>query len=131
MVTNSQGFCSHFNVITGNANTQGIRFVNSNGYGYQIQILKTIASTPEELIDWLTNNTVKVYYRLSTPTTTEITDTTLIGQLENILKMHTNKNVTNFSIVPTGTNAEPTAEVEYRVDLETVIGNIQTAILSL
>ena len=56
---------------------------------------------------------------------------TLTQQLDNVLKMHTNKNVTNISIVPTGTNAEPTAEVEYRVDLGTVIGNIQTAILSL
>ena len=62
---------------------------------------------------------------------TPITDTTLISQLENVLKMHTNKNVTNISIVPTGTNAEPTAEVEYRVDLGTVIGNINNAIISL
>lgn len=56
---------------------------------------------------------------------------TLLAQLENILKMHTNKNVTNISIVPTGTNAEPTAEVEYRVDLGTVIGNLNARLTLL
>ena len=86
--------------------------------------------TVAEFKTWLETHNLNVFIT-TTPTTTEITDTTLIGQLENVLKMHTNKNVTNISIVPTGTNAEPTAEVEYRVDLGTVIGNIQTAILSL
>ena len=92
---------------------------------------ETDLTTLELANEWLTTHNVIAYCQLETPTTTEITDTTLLAQLENILKMHTNKNVTNISIVPTGTNAEPTAEVEYRQDLQTVIGNLQTAILSL
>ena len=65
------------------------------------------------------------------PEPTEITDTILLAQLEELLKKRTNKNVTNFSIVPTGTNAEPTAEVEYRVDLGTVISNLNARLTLL
>ena len=90
-----------------------------------------IGGTVEEFKTWLSTHNIIFYSLALTPTTTEITDTTLLEQLENILKMHTNKNVTNISIVPTGTNAEPTGEWEYRVDLGTVIGNINNAIISL
>ena len=80
---------------------------------------------------WLSSNNLLVYYILATPTYTEITDTTLIGQLENILKMHTNKNVTNISIEPSGTNAQGGLVVGYRQDIQTLFNNITTAILSL
>ena len=45
---------------------------------YSIQNFKT----------WLSNNNITVYYVLATPTTTEITDTTLINQLESPLKSY-------------------------------------------
>jgi len=91
--------------------------------------------TNSEKIDlfktWLTTNNVLYYYALATPTTTEITDTTLIGQLENVLKMTTYKNNTNaFSIVASG-NVEGELKVEYYQDLQTLINNLNNAILSL
>jgi len=49
---------------------------------------------------------------------------TLIGQLENVLKMHTNKNVTNAWIKPSGTNATPSMVVVYRKDLQTLTDKI-------
>ena len=70
---------------------------------------------------WLTNNNVTVWYPLSTPTITEITDTTLIGQLENILKMRTIRNTTNGWIEPSGTNAQAGLTLTYRQDLATLI----------
>ena len=72
-----------------------------------------------------------VYYQLTTPTITEITDETLIAQLENVLKMHTNKNVTNGWIEPTGTNAQAGMVLVYRQDIQTLITNNTNAILSL
>lgn len=109
---------------------QGIK-PNSTGY-YKFKILDSSLTSVSAFRSWIANNNLLIYGIYNTPPEpTEITDTTLIAQLENILAMHTNKNVTNFSIVPTGTNAEPTAEVEYRVDLGTVIGNINNAIISL
>ena len=129
--------CNRFvRQTTSIANTQTEGFYPSRNsstqqLGTYIRINSTRADTPANLTTWLTNNPTLYYWALSTPTTTEITDTTLIGQLENILAMHTNKNVTNISIVPTGTNAEPTGEWEYRVDLGTVISNINNAIISL
>ena len=46
---------------------------------------------------------------------------TLIAQLENVLKMHTNKNVTNAWIEPSGTNAQAGMVLVYRQDLATLI----------
>lgn len=109
---------------------QGIK-PNSTGY-YKFKILDSSLTSVSAFRSWIANNNLLIYGIYNTPPEpTEITDTTLLGQLEELLKKRTNKNVTNISIVPTGTNAEPTAEVEYRVDLGTVIGNISNAIISL
>ena len=75
-------------------------------------------------VDTTGTPTGTAYYVLATPTTTEITDETLLAQLENILAMHTNKNVTNAWIEPTGTNAQAGMVLVYRQDLETMFDNI-------
>lgn len=49
-----------------------------------IRIDNTLASSVTNFKTWLGTNQPIVYYVLSTPTTTEITDTTLISQLEAI-----------------------------------------------
>lgn len=88
-------------------------------------ITATTNYTLAEFKTWLAENNLTVYYAVETPTTTEITDTTLLGQLENILAMHTNKNVTNAWIEPTGDNSQAGVEIEYRQDLETRLNNIE------
>lgn len=45
---------------------------------------------------WLSNNNVTVYYVLATPTDTEITDTTLISQLEDLKTLRSYDGVTNI-----------------------------------
>ena len=92
---------------------------------------ETNAEKITKLQTYLASNNVIAYYQKATPTYTQITDTTLLADLENILAMHTNKNVTNAWIEPTGTNAQAGMVLVYRQDLQTVIGNMQTAILSL
>ena len=46
---------------------------------------------------WLSTHNTSVYYVLETPTTTEITDTTLINQLEELYIAKSKENQTNIS----------------------------------
>lgn len=69
---------------------------------------------------WLVNNNVTVYYVLTTPTTTEITDATLVSQLDTLLNSTTYKTTTNIMVDTT--NQKPTLTLTYRKDLETLIG---------
>ena len=55
---------------------------NGNGFGVRFPI--NIASTLEAFKTWLSTHNTTVYYVLSTPTYTKITDQTLIYQLEQI-----------------------------------------------
>jgi hypothetical protein len=81
--TNSNGYSNYFKIVTSiTINENSIRFVNATGYGTQICISGDIAQTVEALKLWLNNHNVTVYYVLATPTDEEITDTTLISQLE-------------------------------------------------
>lgn len=80
----------------------------------------TNAKAVESLKAWLSSNKPIVYYVLATPTTTEITDTTLIGQLDALLNSTTYKTTTNITVDTT--NQKPTLTLTYRKDLETLIG---------
>ena len=75
-----------------NTTTSGI--YNNVEYIY-IRLDSNIVSTTTDFKTWLGNNNVVAYYILSTPTTTEITDSTLISQLEAIKKSYNNQ--TNIS----------------------------------
>ena len=59
-----------------------------------IVIQKTIVTDLESFKTWLSNNKPVLYYRLATPTDTEITDTTLISQLEEIYQLMSIKGTT-------------------------------------
>ena len=54
--------------------------------------------TLQEVKDFLDNNVTKCYYLLGTPTSTEITDTTLINELEELYNMCSYSGTTNISI---------------------------------
>ena len=64
---------------------------------------------------WLQSNPVAVYYALATPTTTEITDATLLEQLEHIYSLY--EGVNNISITPTA-GAQGTMKVSYATDYD-------------
>ena len=104
--------------------TYGTKTDDYTTFAYQSGYIWVYQSTITELNNFkafLAEKQPILYYALRTPTTTEITDTTLIGQLENILQMHTNKNVTNAWIEPSGTNAQAGLTLTYRQDLATLI----------
>lgn len=60
---------------------------------------------------WLSNNNTTVYYVLETPTDTEITDTTLIAQLNALAEAQLYEGITNITI--TGDNLTPIADIDY------------------
>lgn len=62
---------------------------------------------------WLQSHNTTVYYALATPTTTEITDQTLVDQLEALASAALNQGVNNiFTEIATG-NAMPTLELNW------------------
>ena len=97
VITNSQGYSNYFKIITSQQETEGIRFLNADSYGYQVQIKKTTASTAEELKTYFSTHNTEVFYPLATPVITPITDTTLVAQLEAIYKAQSYDNQTNIS----------------------------------
>ena len=65
------------------------------------------------LATWLSTHPTTVYYALATPTTTEITNQTLIDQLEALASASLNQGVNNiFTEIATG-NAMPTLELNW------------------
>lgn len=65
--------------------------------GLNVFLSKTRATTSEEAKTWLKNNGVVFYYILANPTTTEITDTTLLEQLDEIETAHAYEGQTNIT----------------------------------
>ena len=85
--TNSNLFCDRFSKVANtttyaNMNTGEIKY---DGVGNRRIIIKyTDVTSAADLKTWLASNNTRVYYPLETATDTEITDTTLISQLEAI-----------------------------------------------
>ena len=79
LTTNNNFYCNYF--INQAGDTEKLAFAYASLY---LALNKTTASTLQELKTWLSTHNTIVYYVLATPTTTEITDTELINQLESI-----------------------------------------------
>lgn len=85
-------------------------------------------SDVDDFKSWLNGHNTYIYYPIATPTTTEITDTTLINQLEALINAETYKNITHIDT--TGEDLAPNVQVVYRKDLETMLNNLQAQILA-
>lgn len=101
VVKNSTRFyCNRFSYVSWSTSFENML----NGQGrYQADgnhrlILKNTAyTTSDDFKNWLSNNNTSVYYVLATPTNTEITDQTLIAQLDNFEKALSYNTQTNIS----------------------------------
>lgn len=84
------GVCSHFiaNRADGSGTygaNQGISVNTSGSLLIYYDVYNTnLSSNDAAFTTWLQNNNVVLYYALATPTNTQITDTTLISQLEAV-----------------------------------------------
>ena len=120
-------YCNQL-VNTGTGDIEKYAITNS----LYIALKKTTASTVAEFNTYSSENNFIFYLLLKNPTTTEITDTTLINQLEAILAMKTYKNTTN--IVTSGADLPPIADVVYKVGLQSMydkINNLESRITLL
>lgn len=72
-----------FKTYSGNVEEECILGQSANT-GLQIIINKTRANTSADFKTWLSTHNVTAYYELNTPTQEQITDTTLIEQLNNL-----------------------------------------------
>ena len=93
-LNNSNLFCSHY--IKGQTADTDYVCSLASGTGYsQFLVHDERFSTKETYNTWLSSNNVTLYYVLKTPTTTEITDSTLLSQLNALAKSYANQ--TNIS----------------------------------
>lgn len=76
----SLGYSNHYIFDSTQTAPNGFLFGNNN----YIQIKHNGITTTSDYADWVSSNNVIVCYPLATPTNTKITDSTLIGQLNNV-----------------------------------------------
>lgn len=106
---------SHTLFRFGNKNIYSNRFINASNWGINIESLYVQTSGANEILqgkiltsrlseasgngvkNWFSANNTDIYYPLATPTITEITDTTLIEQLDNLEKAYSYDTQTNIS----------------------------------
>ena len=82
----NNGFANYFTRYARlwSTDVEGIQFSMESTRNIRIRINKTTATDTATLKTWLSTHNTIVYYILATPTTTEITDSELISQLEGI-----------------------------------------------
>ena len=123
-----QGYCDKFIVSNNTSYVANKLAIFSTLVGFGIYLLSSNINNLTDFKNWLSNNNVTLYYILATPTTTEITDTTLTNQLEALINAETYKNITHIDT--TGEDLAPNVQVVYRKDLETVLNNLLSLILA-
>ena len=91
--------CSHFDYYAKATSTtktkSGARIFDTN-VNFVFSVPNKIVNSMVDWKNWLTNNNVIIFYVLATPTSTEITDVTLISQLEEISKTLSYQGQTNI-----------------------------------
>lgn len=129
ILSNNKAISSSANVLSnmfvGNVmwsrDEEGI-YVDQNNAVYRINTSIIGGSTRENLISWLSTHNIILYYILATPTTTEITDSSLISQLEDILNIILNENNT---IIINGNLPSDTLVISY-ADISKLIASLSS-----
>jgi hypothetical protein len=100
----ASSFASLFDKTTDN----GIALYANTDYSLALRTSDTSLTTASSINTWLSSNPTTVYYALATPTTTEITDETLLSQLNFLASLYEGEN--NISLVGTGAQGEFTGD---------------------
>ena len=90
----SNKFIEISNAVSYIGNTNGILVRTNNTKQFMINCMETITYTTAQFKTWLGNNNILVYYVLNTPTTTEITNSELLEDLESIELLDGLNNIT-------------------------------------
>lgn len=75
---------------------------------------------------YLTQNPITIVYKSVQSTTTPITDTTLLAQLETLINLKTYKEVTHIDA--TGEDLAPVLEFNYYKDMTTIFDNLEARV---
>lgn len=103
-------YFSHFNNIKRYPNTDktgAIRGDNGTNVAFCMSNIPNITGFKS----WLNQNNVTVLYPIAQPITTEVTDSTILAELNKLMGMRTYDGTTNISI--TGTGLTPEIKVKY------------------
>ena len=92
---NNTGYSNYF-LVRAESYKNGISLYTGDNNLY-IWISKSIANDISSFKTWVSTHNIEVYYPLSTPTVTPITNTTLIEQLDNLEKAYSYDTQTNIS----------------------------------
>lgn len=96
----------------------------------RVDISTDYASTYDEAKALYAQKNLIIYYVVETPTTTQITDTTLIEQLENIYnKIKLTKGINHITV--TASDLAPYMELSYMQDLPSKLDNLTSRIALL
>ena len=87
------------------------KFGFSSTWTMWFELMDNTITTYRGFNTWLSTHPTTIYYPLATPTTTEITDQTLIDQLEALAGASLNQGVNNIWIEIATGNAMPTLEL--------------------
>ena len=113
---NSEGGICYTSHFKGTANGGGVN-TNLNAWCGNASTIAMMDTTKTSLAiwkTWLESNNVVGLYILKTPTDTEITDTTLLEQLNNLMTLPLYKNMTHITLTPN--DLQPTMKIEYYRD---------------
>ena len=99
MTSNTPQISNLFECLNNTNDIEHLRYTNIQYYRFQLFINKSRLSSDDEtgLNNFLSSNNMIVYYVLATPTITEITDSTLLSQLEALKKTTSYDGQTNIS----------------------------------
>ena len=103
-------YFSHFNNIKRYPNTDktgAIRGDNGTNVAFCMNNIPNITSFK----NWLNQNNVTVLYPITQPITTEVTDSTILAELNKLIEARTYDGLTNISV--TGTDLTPEIKVKY------------------
>ena len=109
-----------------NANIEGI--VQMNDKTFQIHILRNRLAdgVRETFINWLTTHNTTLYYALATPTVTQITDSTLISQLNALYNAKMLAGQTNFAVSAVSPNLPAILDITvFNANAQGLIANIR------
>ena len=103
----------------------GVSQGTNNNY-LQFSLPISVATTQAEVRTYFDNHPTTVYYTLATPTDTQITDATLVTQLNALAGAKSYNNQTNLVVTATGENLPAALCVEaYQKSLNGLLGAIE------
>lgn len=117
--------CNKFPYLTYISVYTTVEYCGTNGDSMRLGVFKSRLNTADlqGLTSWLSENNIKVYFELATPTTSQITDSTLLAQLE---ALYQNATAYEGKTVIKQTNSNLPFVIDYELvkDLGSVLSNI-------